>query len=231
MIAFIDDVEQSLWPQALNYRAQLVGGSKRIPRTLNEKHRHPDSSQMLGPQLFRPPRRMKRIAQEYEAAWPLNARGGNLRRDSAAHRLSPDYQPRAGKLGSLPDRFNHSLETGFEFFGAIWDLPAVLGVGKIECRRVTPSGCQAFGKLNHETAGLRRARSMPEDHRDRCSTCRGPINEAGYAASVGHLYLNLHRHRSHLQVRIRIAPTGSLVHLESASLDFPFRTLGTLETL
>src|SRR5262249_55465106 len=157
--------------------------SKRIPRALNEKHWQPDSSQMLGSQLFRPPRRMKRIPQENEAAWALNPRRSYLRSDSASHRLSSDYQPRTGQLGPLPDRFNNCLETGFQFLGAIGDLPAMLGVGKVECRRVTPSGRQAFCKPNHETAGLRRARPMPEDDGDWCPTYRGPINEACYRAS------------------------------------------------
>jgi hypothetical protein len=196
MVPFVDHVERSGRPQGCDYRSKLIGRSERIPRSLNEQHREPNSRQVLCSQFVGLSWWMKGIAEEYEGPRALASCGCDLRSNSPSHRFTADYKSGISKQGLIADRFNHGPEAGFEFFGSIRDFSGLLGVGEIERRGVTPSGGETLGKFDHKPASLRSAGSVTEHDCDRRPRLQRRINKAGYLAAIRRLYLSVlwHRH-------------------------------------
>jgi len=92
VVASFDDVDIGGGVEPRNDRAQFVGGSKGVARTLNEQHRRLDVRQMLCAKTVGSPRGMQRIAEKNQTREIGDAAGSHLRGDPPAHRLAANCQ-------------------------------------------------------------------------------------------------------------------------------------------
>src|SRR3982074_18200 len=119
MVAALNDIELGWRGEPREERPQLLGRAERIARSLHEQHGRADRGQMFGAKLLRLAGRMQRIPEQPHPRDVMGRGrgGGNLRRDTPAHRLAADEELVGGyaltELSLMPRR-NHLAPARFQ---------------------------------------------------------------------------------------------------------------------
>ena len=160
MVTVLDDRHRGLYAGSGDYGTQRRERAERIPCPFDKEHGGTDPRPVGVPEALRSPRRMKRITEKHDSV-DGRTRSGNLRSNSATHRLAANNEPR-GLVLRLKGA-NDPPVSVLEDVLTIGSLLLQFGIGKVEAAHQEVFASELTSELRHELVGQVAAGTMGEN--------------------------------------------------------------------